>query len=178
MPVGSSVSRHHSQIGTDGRDGCRGMSPWVRTYLGRYTAGYGRTAGGCRCRFACVPHVCSGRFLPPPPHGQQEQKQEQESRPRRPHSPVPCRVPKVHVHLYVPVQPGNTGHCTLGRFVYRPVSFSPFPRRDSDDSFEKLSLEPAHFSLVLSGLICHCPQDQGALSCCASDLRSKPRSDH
>ncbi|KAK1494665.1 hypothetical protein CCUS01_13577 [Colletotrichum cuscutae] len=76
MPVGSSVSRHHNQIGTDGRDGCRGMSPWVRTYLGRYTAGYGRTAGGCRCRFACVPHVCSGRFLPPPPHGQQEQKQE------------------------------------------------------------------------------------------------------
>ncbi|KAK1454071.1 hypothetical protein CMEL01_05730 [Colletotrichum melonis] len=84
---------------------------------------------------------------------------------------------KVHMYLYVPVQPGNTGHCTLGRFVYRPVSFSPFPRRDSDDSFEKLSLEPAHFSLVLSGLICHCPQDQGALSCCASDLRSKPRSD-
>lgn len=53
----------------------------------------------------------------------------------------------------------------------------PLPPRDADDSDEKSSLESAHFSLILTALICHCPEDQGALSCCASDLRSGPWSD-
>ncbi|KAI3533579.1 hypothetical protein CABS01_06849 [Colletotrichum abscissum] len=62
MPVGSSVSRHHSQIGTDGRDGCRGMSPWVRTYLGTRQATAGPQEDAVAVSLACLMCAAAGSF--------------------------------------------------------------------------------------------------------------------